>query len=329
MNGVLRWSTWWVTLASACLACGGEETLSGIDRPFRVRSAQFEAENIPGLPPLSVEELQAGVAPTPPNVTSFSLNASLVPGTPNVALQGRATTDVTAVALALPDAGPGYWVVPVGPPDPSFEGEYAWSANFDIGHSLAPGLHELVMAGIDGAGHSGTQATTRLCVASPIPDNLNACAPKRKPPETVISLSWDAPVDLDLQVLTPGGKWVDAKHPTDAALDSTGKIGNSSRVTGVLQEDGGAGCLGRGRLSEHLVFSERPPAGVYSLHANLYSACTQASVRFELSIWSAAEGEEPGTFRQKKTYSVVGIQLASQANQGTQRGQFLTELVVE
>ena len=318
-----------ITALFATSACSGESTRSGVDLGFRVQSAQFVDEKLPGLPPLTAQEIRDGVEPLSPNVTAFSINASLRPGTTNVNVQGRASNDTAAVALGLADGSAGHWIVPVGAPDPTTPGEFGWSASFDIGHSLAPGLHRLGMAAIGLNGESGTQASTQLCVDSLLPSNLNACVPTRRPPNTVISLEWDASVDLDLQVLTPSGKLVEAKHPTSAVKDAMGKLDTSAPNLGVLQMDGGAACTGRGRLREDLVFKERPEPGVYALYVNLYEPCAASSVRYELSIWSAVDGEAPATFRQEKTYSVSGIQLAQQANYGAARGQFLTQLTVD
>ena len=316
------------TAAALLIGCSGSPTTAGLEEPLRVASAQFISGSLPGTPPLTAQEVRDGVLATTPRVTSFSFSAGgLRPGSANNALRGRASADAAAVAIGFLDAGSGYWVLPVSGQDPSFPGEFSWSTSFDVGYGIAPGLHELRLAAIGLDGESGTQESLKLCINSPVPDNSNACLPTRSPPHTVVSLTWDTSVDLDLRVLTPSGKFVDAKHPTSALPDANGKIDPSAPGTALLQRDGGLACSTSGGLREDLVFNQAPAAGRYQVFANLYDSCGANSVRFQLSFWSALAGDTPGTFTQQKSFELSGITLGVQASQGSTHGQFLTEFI--
>ena len=115
---------WLALAATALLACSEETLTRGLDQPLRVESAQFREGDLPGLPPLTREESSAGVAPKSPHVTSIDITGlSIVAGEGEKTIRGRVTTDASAVALRFAGAGDGYWVLPVGGPDPINNGE--------------------------------------------------------------------------------------------------------------------------------------------------------------------------------------------------------------
>jgi hypothetical protein len=168
---------------------------------------------------------------------------------------------------------------------------------------------------------------TNLCVKPVVPDNGNACDPTVAPPNLVIELSWDAPVDLDLRVITPSGKVVDSKHPTTAEEDEDGKVDPTAEGVGVVDHDGFAHCQAVGRSNENLVFQTNPVPGTYLVYANLYDACGQADVHFDVSLHVAGPGDEEGTFTQKQTFHQAGQLQAVHANGGAKLGMFLTSFV--
>ena len=98
-----------------------------------------------------------------------------------------------------------------------------------------------------------------LCVDGVIPDNFNVCAPNLPPPAAVLSLDWDTAADLDLQVTTPDGKLVDAKHPT-TARHGRGRR-RESRPAGVLDVDAQAGCRTVGAAAREPDLAEAARAG--------------------------------------------------------------------
>jgi hypothetical protein len=220
--------------------CDGESIARPYDEPLVVNGGQFFEGSLPGAPPLTADEIVAGVAPTPPLVTSYEFAGRNVrPGELGKSLRGRTSGDALSVAFAFAEQGSGYWIRPLGGPDVAFPGELAWAADVDFGHQLRPGLHELLFAAIDASGHAGTQVSARLCVTSPVPDNSNACDPTVAPPNTVLSLEWDSDVDLDLELVTPEGKRVSAKSPT-SALTEEGEV-DPDGAAARLDRDAGLG----------------------------------------------------------------------------------------
>jgi hypothetical protein len=216
-------------------------------------------------------------------------------------------------------------------------GGFSFGIDAAISADAPVGKHTLLFAAIGPDGRSGTQQGFDICLAPPIPDKLksvdpvlpgNACDPKREPPAFVVSLAWDAPVDLDLKLVTPSGKLVDPKHPT-TGVPVDGKVDLTAPGLGVLDGDANSDCRLDDRNRENLVFESTPEPGRYAVYADLYEACGKASVRFELSLVGAVPGDEPDTFRQTTTFQQGGVLVAAQADGGSKLGTFVTEFVVQ
>ncbi len=279
-----------------------------------------------GESPLTLEEVQSGAVPNEPYITSFTYTTDTVSqGYAGYALGGRATPNAASVALRFADDGGGYWTFPVSAPDPFANDEYTWSAILDFAPQLARGRHRLLVAAIDDRGRAGTQSEIGFCVTSFVPDNLNACNPKLAPPAAVLSLSWDTEVDLDLQVVTPQGKLVDARHPSTALPGEGGKVNTSAPGTGILDRDSNRGCVSDGIRTENLVWKDKPLPGTYLVYANLISACGQSHVRFTASLHLSTAGAEPETFQQIQSFEESGQLHAIDANAGTKIGLFVTQ----
>jgi hypothetical protein len=305
-------------------ACSGEPVSAGVEEPIQVTGAQFREGRLPG----TLSDGSEAEASVKPSVTSVELANRIAPqGYAGKAIRGRTSTDAVSVAMRLADAGSGYWIFNVGAPDPAFEGEYEWAAAFDIAPHAKPGLHDLLIAAIDPQGNAGTQSVVSLCITSEVPDNLNACDPTIAPPHTVVSLSWDAPVDLDLRVLTPSGKLVDAKRPTTAGVADGGAAAASA--AGQFDRDSNAGCVVDGLHRENLVFQRGPEPGTYYVYASLYDACHQAAVRFNWSLHQAIPGVEPDTARLEQVYERGGVLLAPDAHGGSKVGFYAGKFVVQ
>jgi hypothetical protein len=311
-------------LSALLLGCG-EPVKAGLDEPLRVRDlGQFFEGELPGSPPLTSAQTAAGEVAALPTVTAVDgASGVLRHGDPERRLRGRLSPDAASVAVRFPALGSGYWVVPARTPDPAFQGELNFEMSVELSRALPPGIHELLFAAVDMDGHSGTQRSVGLCVLPPFPDNLNACDPKREPPNTIVSLEWDVEADLDLQVLTPDGVLVDAKNPSTDAEPA-----RPSSDRGTLDHDAGAGCASDGLRRENLIFERLPGAGEYLVYANLFSPCRERAVRFTVSILNAEFGERADTFRVAETYRRSGVLLAAQANGGSRLGLFVTKFVV-
>src|SRR3954451_5560079 len=88
--------------STALLGCSGEETTAGFGQPMQVLDAQFFRKKLPGSPPLTAQDVNAGVKPTAPAVTSITLPNSVIPvGEPNRAISGHASLGASAVAVQL------------------------------------------------------------------------------------------------------------------------------------------------------------------------------------------------------------------------------------
>jgi hypothetical protein len=305
-----------IVLFAVVPACSGQSSTLGLGEPVRVRSAQF----IPGDP----EATESG-----PRVTTFdTANRVIRSGEVAKALSGHATPDASSVGLRLQGFGTGYWVLPVEAPDLSAEGALLWTATLDFARDLPAGFHNLLAYAMDGAGHAGPPSTLDVCLAPVIPDNLNACEPSRAPPTAVLSLVWDAGVDLDLRVRTPVGKVVGGKTFTTAPIVdggvSAGAVADPS--TGTLDVDSNRACID-GPRRETIVWQGIPTTGLYQAWANLFDACGQTSVRFRLELYTS----QPDPASDAGTRHLVGQVLASgellkgDANGGAGPGLFVTE----
>jgi hypothetical protein len=305
-------------LAYFAVACGGEQLTEGFDEPFRVSGAQFVKGELPGFVPLSSDDIKAGKQPKKPYSTSPEVAGRLLDSrSADLGVSGRTSTDGYAVGLQLRGMGTGYWLLPVGSPDPINDNQLAWNARIDF-LGVEPGLQHLRVAAFDKDGKSGTQTAAELCIRSPIPDNLNACEPTLEPPQLVVSLAWESAGDLDLAVVTPAGNTIDYSHPTNTADPN-----NRARFTG----DGGTGCSPIGARRENITWQEKPPKGTYLVYANLHDACGDGGTPFVVSIH---ERKQKGkTFDQVESYRTASEILAVQANGGSQLGLFITEFTVK
>jgi hypothetical protein len=305
--------------AAALLAfsCHGDSL--GLEEPLLVESGTFVPGSMPGLPPLDDAAVAAGAMPQGTHVTSVdSSNDILRPGEAGKRLLGHATQDASAVGVRLAHAGTGYWIVPLGPPDPATPGEITWSMALDISANAPPGLTTLLFTAIDAKGRAGTEFAVPVCIASAVPDGLHACDPMAKLPAAVLSLTWDTPADLDLIVVAPDGKISDPRHPTTATGAKPGP------GDGVFDGGGRVGC-GTGTSREDLVFQSKPKPGTYFVLVNLFDACGAPSTDFNVSL-HLAEGN-PAT--QVDVLDRSGTVLASQANGGSLLGTFVTEFNIQ
>jgi hypothetical protein len=289
-------------VAAAMLSCTGQSAPSALDEPVRVRGAQFIAGALPGTAPGT---------PGPPdlrvtNITSASRVA--LPGQASKKLDGRASKRASAIGVRFADLGTGYWVFPLGPADPQFPGELTWSAELDFNllASDTPGMHSLRVVAIDPSGAAGEQGDESYCIASRTPDNLSSCDPKTPPPDAVVSLYWDADLDLDLHVVLPGGRAIDAKHPLS---DPNADAGAETPGVAFITRDSLAGCQKDGRRQEDLVWQQRP-SGPIDVYAQLADACGKTATTFTVVIYEA-DGEVPnrhlvGRTRISGRFSVAG-----------------------
>lgn len=322
-----------VLCAVLVAACNGESLTSGLSEPIQVRygatnNAQFRAGALPGSRPLTTQEQLQNVPPALPSTTLNTTRGVVVQADSGFALTGTTSSEAVAVGIRFADLGSGYWLLPVAGQDPALPGTFTWAATADFGVGIPPGVHPLTIVAIDAQGHGGTQTKTDLCVASDIPDNLSSCSPSAVPPAAVLSLVWDAPVDLDLRVITPQGKVVDTKHPS-TALVTNGKSDPTAKGGGVFDTDAGRGCVQTGHLRENLGWKEAPLPGRYFVYVSLYDACKQPAVHFTVSLNQPGPVSDGGTRPLNSSFEQTGELLASDADAGTGLGLFVSEFIVQ
>jgi hypothetical protein len=315
--------------------CGGQPITRQFQEPIRAQAADFVKGALPGSRPLTGEEQGEGILPTTPTVLEVTIPPAIRVGSATFQIPGVVSSDAAAVGFRFADIGSGYWVRPGT--SQAQNGGYSFSVDATISSDAPVGKHELLFAGIGPDGRSGTQQAYDVCLEPQIPDKLgaadpvlpgNACDPKQEPPALVVSLAWDAAVDLDLKVVTPSGKIVDPKHP-NTADPVDGKVDPTAPGVGVLDGDSNSDCKLDNRNRENLVFETAPAPGRYAVYADLYSACSKGSVRFDLSIVAGEAGSEPDTFEQVTTFRQGGVLIAAQADGGAELGLFVTEFVAE
>lgn len=306
--------------AVAIAGCGGEPALIGLDEPIRVPAGTFKPGELPGSPP--------GSSATGPRVTILeSANNVLRPGQAGKVIGGRTTTDASAVAVRLEGVGTGYWIAPVGAPDPQANGELTFSVGFDVSREAEPGLVRMLFAAIAEDGASGAQEALDVCITRPIPDNLNSCDPTLAPPAAVLSLAWDTAADVDLVLVTPSGKLVDAKHPTTATPESNGSVKPDKAVDGFLDRDGNGACAGDQTRRENVVWQAKPAVGTYLVYANLFSACGTDGARFTLTLHLSQQNGD--TFDLVEVASTSGRFIPLDANGGSGPPLYVTAFTIE
>jgi hypothetical protein len=281
-----------VAVAALASACDGQVNQYVFDEPIFVHGAQFFAGDLPGTPVLPDGGAPPAVAG--PVVTSIgALNTTVYSGEGGKQLSGRATDSASAVGIRLGTLGSGYWVLPLGNPDPQFPGELTWGALVDFNHAITPGIQPLRVVAVDAKGVAGAQSDQNLCIASRLPadpgsgtaDDINACNPKVNPAAAVFSLVWDADVDLDLHVITPAGIDVNPKNALVVPVDAGA---TPPPLDPRIDRDSIAHCVPDGWRQEDLAFAELPASGsIFQLHANLFAACGKPSVTFTLTVYQA------------------------------------------
>ncbi len=321
-----------IALALWLVGCDhGQESVIGPSEAFRIRGAQFMKGALPGTAASDAGTATPVDAGGPPRVTMVALSSGYaIQGQSGRGISGLSTPNAASVGIALDDVGSGYWVVPTRTIDQT-TGELTWSATADFDRSIPAGRRFLHFVAFDESGTPGEQLAQKFCIASSIPDNLSSCDPSVEPPAAVISLTWDTNVDLDLQVVTPAGVVVTPKHPsteppdagTDAGADAD--AGVNYGAVGTIDRDSNANCITDGVRMENLVFPKDAPLGTYQIFANLFDACKQPNVHFDVAVYTA----EPSDGGKKLTlsYQRGGELVDSQADPTAGRGLFVTEFL--
>jgi hypothetical protein len=310
--------------------CSSEVVTVGLSEPIRIPAAQFREGKLPGSPPLTIDEVNAGVEPDSPFVFSLNLSTPVVHSRElGRGFSGLASRGSGAIGVQLAELGSGYWLLPTGGADPESGNAVEWQFRAAFGESLPTGLRPLLLAAFDRDGNAGTQVALTLCFLPEIPDNHNACDPTQDPPHTVVSLAWDTPVDMDLRVVTPDGKLVTPKHPSTARENEDGEVDPTGEGVGNLDFDSFANCSDTGRRRENLVFQTRPAPGNYLVYAGLFDVCNEHGVGYSVSIHNSVAREDGEGREAVETYRQAGQLSAVHADGGSKLGTFVTSFLVK
>jgi len=269
--------------------CGGcqwsSDSSSGLTSLIRVQGGQAMRGSIAG-PPSTI----------PATATLFPRNAVIYPGVSNKSLNGVVGPDANTVALGV--AGDdAYWLVPALTPDTSSDltDYFTFATSLSVSPALASspllqpnpdsGTSTLLLSSraVDSAGNFGAATIQPLI--------MNALGPEGT---LVISLDWDAPVDLDLHVQVPANNAVG--FVIVWAKNRSAEPNGDGGADGVLDFDSNEDCQIDGRDRENIVWTGEPPAGHYIVRVDAFSLCGQMSAAWHAIAYTPQEtkGEASG-----------------------------------
>jgi len=271
----LRW-TRVGSLLALLTGCQGVQPSSGMDQVMRVRGAQLATGR------LGTAKGNAPVVVTAPT----SAKSQVFPGQQDVVLSGSVGPEddtgplASAVAIGI-EGQDSYWILPA--PDQDSASPYLM--NFRAALTFSPDLDPNQFPLDDNTGTPKLTVLLRAISHGVLGDVrsydyhlLSAGVPDG---ELVVSLSWNAPVDLDLHVLAPlpdgsGTTEVWAKNPS--ALPAQGTAGapvdaGSREAGGYLDLDSNSACQLDNRDLENVVWTGSPPSGHYIARVDAFSLC--------------------------------------------------------
>lgn len=252
-------------LALLAAGCSSATASSGVGEPIHVTNGQYFEGAFP--------------SPTggPAIETLSTVRTSLVTaGDVGEKLGGLTPQGSLGVAVRLDGLGHGYWVVPVGSPDPLSD-ELGWSATIDFSSDIPAGMQSLRAAASNRSGHFGPSVTQPLTIKSPLPTG-----------HVVASLTWGNDTDLDLHIVGPSGAELDPKHPnTGGLIDAGADAGKPVAGSGQLDRDSNGSCVIDGYRNENAVWENdagAPEPGTYLVRVDMFSACGRPSTDFVFTL---------------------------------------------
>ncbi|HTQ43305.1 MAG TPA: hypothetical protein VMI75_11155 [Polyangiaceae bacterium] len=315
------WSLAFAGLTLA-IACGqGMPANSGLTEPLLVHGGQFVSGPLPGRAPTEAGAPMSGDGGAPTKFPALTVtnvqfaNPLVLPGAVGKSITGRASTDTAAIGVRIQGLGSGYWVLPIGNPDPDFPGQSDFGLSADFDPSDPTGRHQLLAVAIDSNGNGGIQQETPLCLEQRIPDNLHECIKTNVVPRAVFTLQWDTNWDLDLHVILPDGSDVNPKQPVTVPSEG----GPPASNVGKIDRDSMRGCIVDGWREEDLVFPAEPAKGKYDLYVDPFSSCGLQAVRFNMIVSEpGADGNLHPTFTRSGEFTQI-------QESGGSRGLFVFE----
>jgi hypothetical protein len=254
-------------LSLVAVGCGNSASVtSGANEPIQVTNGQFFEGEFPapsGGPNIDF----------PNAVRTSTVTAGFV----GKKIGGLTPVPSLSVALALDGLSHGYWVVPVGSPDPLSD-ELGWSATLNFSSALPAGAQLLRIAAADRGGNFGKPQEQPLQILSLRPTG-----------HVVASLTWGNDSDLDLHIVAPSGKELDPKHPnTGELIDAGADAGKPEPGSGTLDRDSNGDCVIDSYRNENVVWDDDagpPEPGTYLVRVDMFSACGQPSSVFVFDLY--------------------------------------------
>ncbi|MCH9683461.1 MAG: hypothetical protein K0V04_18635 [Deltaproteobacteria bacterium] len=199
-------------------------------------------------------------------------------GEASVALGGRLGPGGIALHVqAVGDAD--HWIVAPKGFDFVVTNELLWDASLELSHSICCDRLPVRLQAVDGQGRHGPVTETSFVVLPDVP-----------PARQLISLGWDAAVDLDLHVELPDGTVVGPKNINGYEPPMVPDPTDETWMEGPYFEyDSNQQCRLDLRNRENVVWPVEPVAGRYRVYAQLFSACGQAAVNFTAMVQQGQE----------------------------------------
>lgn len=249
-------------------ACSSRAAPSGINEPLRVQGGQFVNGALPR-------------GETGPKIVTVESNNNAVPqGFIGKKLEGNVGRGASSIAIGLEGLGSGYWLMPVGFPDPLSDGELRWEVLFDVASTAPVGKRALLLTAIDAEGRPGPLYTQAFEVLPQIPSG-----------KMVITLRWDSDADLDLVVVAPTGKTLDPKRPTTVLQPDAG-VDAAAPEYGFIDRDSNAACVRDSYRQEDLIHPTSYTPGVWDVRVSMFSGCGAAAANYTVTI--TVDGQKRG-----------------------------------
>lgn len=245
------------------MSCTPPESVPGLglDLALRVHGGQLRDG---GLPPDEGGPAVSQVMRPQPEVAR---------GEGTVILSGRLGPD--GVALHLHAKGDrAHWVLLPKGFDFVVTDELLWDAELGFSHAIVGDRLVVELQAADEDGRRGPIREVEFEIADDVP-----------PAQLLVSLGWDAPVDLDLHVELPDGTIVGAKSPT-SLMPAPGQVlpADAWMDAAVFPFDANQQCHLDLRNREDVVWASAPDPGTYRVYAHLFSACEADAVGFEATV---------------------------------------------
>jgi hypothetical protein len=284
-QNALQW-TRLASLLALLTGCQGAQPSTGMDQVMRVRGAQLATGRIgtaKGNAPVQVTAPTSGKSQVFPGQQDVLLSGSVGPADASGPL-------ASAVAIGI-DGQDSYWILPA--PDQDSASPYLM--NFRAALTFSPELDPNQFPMDDNTGTPKLTVLLRAISNGVLGDvrsyDFHLLSVGVPDGELVVSLAWNAPVDLDLHVVAPlpdgsGTTEVWAKNPS--ALPAQGTAGASvdaggREADGNLDLDSNASCQLDNRDLENVVWTGAPPTGHYLARVDAFSLCGMKSAQWHVT----------------------------------------------